>query len=513
MAMEKSDKSSVLKHLVPGSVVSEHQRKNCKLELQDCGLCAVQEAWKRSRKSWLRLVWEDGRSRFGCSICAKASTETGPWSKFEQDPATVLRKHNLDRHEKSKTHQNAASAEAVGAPPLKEFQDCLRGMVQGQSARQGGGPSDKKTKMRYALSEAVCARNRTLLADAVTVCLMRDERKGKLLVRFRAVSSNLTTVSGVLGLEEVAGSAESIAATTTDLLQKFCQPMLQPPRGSKAQEQAVDQRLVDTIKNNVNIVVNDAAASELLAGDLERGRRSFANRALASFPNMKLVGRDAAHASTRLLKRPFQACEPLQALMVEWIHGSESFAQKVHHSQVLSQWWAKAVQSQEDSDLTRCTSMSAAKHRFSSYFNPLSRIVPNLQCVFDVCGRFEAMRGAEAAWATRLCRNFSAFKAVLLAMVADAVAISNDYTRDCDREDTDVAQLNARANHFVLSARSLFVERKVLTLPTFTKRFLDRKRAVTIVQDGGAREIIVKPSDLDRAFQVMEEIVDLFICP
>lgn len=103
--------NSMLKHLVPGSVVSEHQRKNCKLELQDCGLRALQEAGKRSRKSWLRLVWKDGRSRFGCSICAKASTETGPWSKFEQDPATVLRKHNLDRHEKSKTHH------------------CLRGMV------------------------------------------------------------------------------------------------------------------------------------------------------------------------------------------------------------------------------------------------------------------------------------------------------------------------------------------------------------------------------------------------
>ena len=128
-----------------------------------------------------------------------------------------------------------------------------------------------------------------------------------------------------------------------------------------------------------------------------------------------------------------------------------------------------------------------------------------MQCAFDVLGRVQAMRGAEAAWATRLCQNFSPFKAVLLAMTADAAAISNDYTRECDREDTDVADLNLRANHFICSARSLFVDRKVLTLPTFTKEFLDRKRPVTVVQDGFVFEIAVTQADLDKAFGVLQD--------
>lgn len=115
------------------------------------------------------------------------------------------------------------------------------------------------------------------------------------------------------------------------------------------------------------------------------------------------------------------------------------------------------------------------------------------------------MRGAEATWASKLCQNFTSFKAALLAMITDAAAISDDYTRGCDREDTDVADLNLRASHFVLSARSLFVDRKVLTLPTFTKEFLDRKSPVTIIQDGCALEIKVSRRDLDRAFAIMED--------
>ena len=255
-------------------------------------------------------------------------------------------------------------------------------------------------------------------------------------------------------------------------------------------------------------MVTDAAASELLAGDLERGRRSFADEnGRSNLTGVKLIGRDVAHASTRLLKRPFQACEALKSIMTEWIHGSDSFAQKVHHSHILSQWWAKAVKCQQDSELIcQGISLSAAKHRFSSYFLPLSRITRNMEAVFNVCGRVQAMRGAEAPWATQLCRNFTSFKAVLLNMACDAAAISNDYCRQLDREDGDIATLNTGANHFITSARSLFVERQVLTLPTFTKEFLDRKTPITILQDGFAFEIKPTQQDLDRAFQHLEAV-------
>ena len=91
-------------------------------------------------------------------------------------------------------------------------------------------------------------------------------------------------------------------------------------------------------------------------------------------------------------------------------------------------------------------------------------------------------------------------------MAADAAAISNDYCRQVDREEVDVATLNMGANHFISSARALFVDRQVLTLPTlFTKELLDRKASVTILQDGFAYDVKVSPADLDRAFAHMED--------
>ena len=187
--------------------------------------------------------------------------------------------------------------------------------------------------------------------------------------------------------------------------------------------------------------------------------------------------------------------------MQEWCHGCDSFAQKVQHSPVLAQWWS------DECDFGSLTSLAAAKHPFSSYLNPLFRICKNIHAVFKVCSRLQAMRGSEAAWAIQLRRNFSAYKAVLLTMAADACAISNDYTRECDQEGMDVAQLNLRAQHVISSARALFVERQVCTLPSFTKDFLSRKEPVTVMQDGFALEVRVTSADIDKAFEVMQDLV------
>ena len=510
--MEKSR----LSHLIPGSIVTQHL-PSCKLDASDCGLCAVHESWKLHRREWVRAVLDEGVAKLGCSVCCQAGLDN-PWARFQQKPPMVLRKHCLDRHETSKAHQQALKSHTAGmnlhlAPSEESFRECLRNMMQGQSARAGGVTSDKMMKMRWALSESILSRNRKVLSDCRSLALMRDERKGKLLLRFRAVLADLSTISGCFGLRPVSGSAESIAHATDDLMESFCIELKQPPRASNVTESEVDTDLLQHLRDCVTIIVTDAAASEQLSTELQRGRRGFADdQGQATMKNIRLVGRDAAHASTRLLKRPFQACPELKCIMQEWVLGPDSFAQKVRHSTVLSQWWAAAVGCGDEAfDFGSLTSLAAAKHRFSSYLNPLSRMCQNLQTVFKICSRIQAMRGSEAQWAIQLSRGFSSFKAVLLTMAADACAISDDYTRECDREDTDIGQLNLRAQRFICSARTLFVERKVLTLPSFTKDLLSRREPVTVLQDGFALEIQVTQADLDKAFQVMEDtcFVDL----
>ena len=77
--------------------------------------------------------------------------------------------------------------------------------------RQGGGASDRKTKIRYALSEAVSRCYRELLSEARVISLMRDGRQGNLSVRFQAMvpDTDLTSIKGTLGAQKLAGSAES----------------------------------------------------------------------------------------------------------------------------------------------------------------------------------------------------------------------------------------------------------------------------------------------------------------
>ena len=507
-------KASAVEGLVPSKLLKQHL-KACKASLTKCGLCALHNAWKKHKKPWLRAKLVNEEIKLGCAICATDGLP-GPWAAFEQEPANILKKSNLERHEKSQLHVMAckgaarSNASAKTGPPKADFEDAMKSMMQGGSSRQGGSASDKKSRIRYALSEAICAHNRKLLSEAHCLALMRDERKGNLLLRFKAVLPDLTIVSGSLGLQALEGSAESIATATAQIMQHFCQPWKCPPRGSAKAEGVVDEDLLHRLKHRVSIIVTDAASAELLASDLHRGVRRAADQTQTldiAMPNIKIVGRDCAHATTRLLKRPFSKSPTLNSLMQEWIHGSDSFCQKVWHSPLLSKWWAKAIgHGAEELGIDGdCTSLSAAKHRFATFLNPLSRLCKNLQTVFDVCGRVQAMRGEEASWAGKLCRNFSGFKAALLALCADAASICSDFTRYSDREDMDLATLNLHAQGFSDRGRALFVEGQALTLPTYTRELMERSDPITIIVDGFAKEVKVTRQDVDRAMEVLQD--------
>ena len=181
------------------------------------------------------------------------------------------------------------------APPSAEFQEVLTNMRQGGSARQGGVSSDRKSRLRFAVSEAILRRARQQLARPRCVALFRDER---MLVRYRACLDDLTVVSGVLGLKRAEGSGACLTQTTKMILEEFATPFHGLPRSCCAPEDqdSGDQKLravQDTLREKVSILVLDAAASVLLSGEMLRGRRVEAKSgaATADFPNVRVVGR------------------------------------------------------------------------------------------------------------------------------------------------------------------------------------------------------------------------------
>ena len=176
-----------LPKLVPRSLAEEHAAR-CKKKR--CRLCAWACFCKQKQKpKWLALAMTGSRQvAAGCSACARSSLE-GPWAAFKQNPCG-LKAHALARHAASKAHQEAEKVildkvKVAMAPPAKEFSEALDNMRKGGSARQGGTASDRKTKIRFALSESILAKARKDLARAERIALFRDERKGKLCLRYR----------------------------------------------------------------------------------------------------------------------------------------------------------------------------------------------------------------------------------------------------------------------------------------------------------------------------------------
>ena len=74
------------------------------------------------------------------------------------------------------------------------------------------------------------------------------------------------------------------------------------------EETEVGRDLLHHICMITEMLVKDNASSELLAGEVSRGRRgSESGLAEAFAPNVKIMGGDLAHCARHVLKKPWEA--------------------------------------------------------------------------------------------------------------------------------------------------------------------------------------------------------------
>ncbi|CAE7557490.1 ngoBVM, partial [Symbiodinium necroappetens] len=513
--------------------VKEHVRQ-CKKGPASCGLCAWATApWRtKANAGRLKLAYTaTRRARVGCSVCCKARF-SGPWANFEMKPR-ALRWQFVNRHATSKGHLQAAESSKhkkglLCAPTASEFREALMSMWRGGSARQNGVASDKKSRMRYCIAEAVLMEARAFLSEAASIALLCDERKGRLLLRFRASQANLQTLSGVIGYLPVDGTAEGVSEGTQRAIRTFCQPFTELPRSSAIDTPPRDSSCECRIRQKTNILVTDAAPSELLASEQLRGRRAIATEGDVvepALPGVRLVGRDAAHATTRLLKKPFENHPEIRQVMTEFITGKHSFAQKIQNSPLLAQWWQEKVRLHADQDgnndenlgfaeacgRAAAASISAAKHRFGSYARPLVRIVRNLKAMVALLHKVAAMRGSgdddDNGWAFRILQGLTARKLLLLALAADAATTVLDFTRFADDESVDIAELNSRAGFFVRQVHAQFIDGQVWTLPTCAKTCVEvlTGSAIVVMHGGTARKLRLTSACRTWALDVLKD--------
>ena len=104
------------------------------------------------------------------------------------------------------------------------------------------------------------------------------------------------------------GGAENIVIAMAKAIRIFCTENHLPPRmGSHLSQQGgFDRGLFKHMRSIVHILTTDSHPAEVLASNIMKGNRRNAdeNHKRDPFlPNVILVGRDAAHASTCLVKR------------------------------------------------------------------------------------------------------------------------------------------------------------------------------------------------------------------
>ena len=237
-----------------------------------------------------------------------------------------MKSYALRRHQDSQKHQQAVrflqgsvtENDMLAAPSYNDFEIVLDGMRKGHSMRSGGASSDRTNLMHWCLSESLFNLWRCKLAAATTLCLVRDERKGKLLIRFRGCGDTLDVCGGTLGSVRMkGGSAEDIVTATARALRIFCTKNFQPPRLGKGLEKqgGFDCALFKHLRSIVYVLTTDSHPAELLASNIMKGNRKSAEEQHNRdpfLPNVVLIGRAGAHASTRLVKRPWQCIDLLK---------------------------------------------------------------------------------------------------------------------------------------------------------------------------------------------------------
>ena len=296
----------------------------------------------------------------GCKVC-RAAKANSPWARLEI--RNRIESWLCQQHEESDVHQ-AATAKYLNqqfAKQANEFKDVVEKLREGASFDALPGGRFVGQKMAWCLFEGVKARDREALRASRFVALMRDERAGRLLIRFRAVSDSLDVYSGTLGLQREFGTGSvAITNATEAIMRRMCTKMCDPPSAPDVRDDAkrlqrLDTELFEHLKAAVICVSIDSASDETLSAELMRSSLLSTGRVLT--PNLKWVVKDKAHASRRIVSRPWAVDEYVKDVAMMFAQGHGSMARLIQYSHDLKRvfqgyirtrrlnrlWWRQRV--------------------------------------------------------------------------------------------------------------------------------------------------------------------------
>lgn len=454
--------------------LDQHLQK-CK---EDCAGCRLAKNYRKWRQRLSEIPWLafkkrcDGTLGVGCLLCAFAGSPS-PAACFEMEK-TEVRLSKLKRHEQTDAHrkawQNASASTGLpgppaaldstkDAPPCEVFEAALKRRLDGLACQAGlpdhGIGPDKLRQLTFCLAEAKRMMLRAWILDnSVTIALQQDERHQRLLLRFTAASGRLERKSGVIGLAKNFGSAAgSISQATEKVIRAFCTPGSWAP-GVDCSSFPINDALLEAFRQKTEVFVADNAGDEQKAGELLRHKRGEDG---ASFlPSLRLGLRDAAHASRRIIKRPFEADPTLAEIMQSVFFGKHSIVAAVENSILLKNRFEHHCS--KFAKLPSIRSLSLAKQRFDSTQKPIRRLclylVPFLLTVIELSR--EKKNDENGQRASAFLAYCSEEILVQIGMIADAGDEGGQLCRAFDKELPASEELAATLSNFEMKISCLF---------------------------------------------------------
>ena len=176
--------------------------------IKQCSTLQLEAAKQLRDDTWLTSRDEDGEPfSVGCAICSSLlmPCDQDVWGRFEVETVEGLKPYRLKAHASSQAHESAVlrlldpsgadpqvSVRELNQAPQKETYETLLAWVRkGGSMRDGVanvGHFKKVKMMSWTLAEGLRQVYREWLGSCDTIALLRDERHGRLLVRFRCAN-------------------------------------------------------------------------------------------------------------------------------------------------------------------------------------------------------------------------------------------------------------------------------------------------------------------------------------
>ena len=323
---------------------------------------------------WLHFIINKcGKLRWTCLVCNgifKDPVPEGP------DTQTVQFK-NLAKHHGSHTHRERV-AKILGdddlmpsstTPPKELFKELFRAFQKGDAPRDGyelkcGIIAFRKANMMlWCMDQGINDSKRELFSQCELLNLIRDERNGRMHLRYRSGASDMPVNSNYFG--QSRGHAPDALGLTEATLQCFKALATSRAHCPEPRVKArFDQSLFDESCKKVEAISIDSAENEVVsATDMKD---------TGHFPNCKFILRDSAHCARRLMSRLWKADPELDFTWKYFM----LLASLIQWSIDLRNLYAECCEEADDSAVTsKYSHMRAAKHRIETWLSPLSRSI------------------------------------------------------------------------------------------------------------------------------------------